>query len=54
MRTLKISEPGEEQPWMKKKRWPFDGKYPWWDRDSIAVECPDRTNTVSLTIERKR
>jgi uncharacterized repeat protein (TIGR04076 family) len=54
MRTLKESETGEEQPWMKKKRLQFDGKYPWWDKDSIEVECPDRYNTVSFTIERKK
>jgi uncharacterized repeat protein (TIGR04076 family) len=32
----------------------FGGKYPWWDKDQIEVECPDRFNTVSLKIERKR
>ena len=32
----------------------FGGKYPWWDKDSIEVECPDRANPVSLTIERKK
>jgi uncharacterized repeat protein (TIGR04076 family) len=31
----------------------FGGKYPWWDKDLIEVECPDRYNTVSLKIERK-
>ena len=39
---------------MKKKRLQFDGKYPWWDKDSTEVGCPDRYNTVSLTIERKK
>jgi len=32
----------------------FGGKYPWWDKDQIEVECPDRYNTVSLKIEKKR
>jgi uncharacterized repeat protein (TIGR04076 family) len=32
----------------------FGGKYPWWDKDMIEVECPDRYNTVSLKIERKK
>lgn len=31
----------------------FGGKYPWWDRDKIEVDCPDRTNTVSIRIEKK-
>jgi hypothetical protein len=39
---------------MKKKRLQSDGKYPWWDKDFIDVGCPDRYNTVSLMIERKR
>jgi uncharacterized repeat protein (TIGR04076 family) len=39
---------------MKKKGLHFDGKYPWCNKDSIQVECPDRTNTVSFTIERKK
>jgi len=32
----------------------FGGKYPWWDKDQIEVECPDRYNTVSLRIEKKK
>jgi uncharacterized repeat protein (TIGR04076 family) len=32
----------------------FDGKYPWWNKDTIEVECPDRYNTVSLRIERRK
>ncbi len=32
----------------------FGGKYPWWDKDEIEVECPDRYNTVSLKIVKKR
>ncbi len=32
----------------------FGGKYPWWDRDKIEVECPDRYNTVSIRIEKKK
>lgn len=32
----------------------FGGKYPWWDKDTIEVECPDRYNTVSLKIEREK
>ena len=32
----------------------FGGKYPWWDKDLIEVECPDRYNTVSLKVERKK
>ncbi len=32
----------------------FGGKYPWWEKDEIDVECPDRYNTVSIRIERKR
>ena len=32
----------------------FDGKYPWWDKDSIEVECPDRYNVVSLKIEKNK
>jgi uncharacterized repeat protein (TIGR04076 family) len=31
----------------------FGGKYPWWEQETIDVECPDRYNTVSLKIERK-
>jgi len=32
----------------------FGGKYPWWDKDEIEMECPDRYNTVSLRIEKKK
>jgi uncharacterized repeat protein (TIGR04076 family) len=32
----------------------FGGKYPWWDKDTIEVECPDRYNIVSLKVERKK
>ena len=32
----------------------FGGKYPWWEKDCIEVECPDRYNMVSLKIERKK
>lgn len=32
----------------------FGGKYPWWDREVIEVECPDRFNTVSLRIEKEK
>ncbi len=32
----------------------FGGKYPWWEKDQIEVECPDRSNTVSLKIEKKK
>ena len=32
----------------------FGGKYPWWEKDLIEVECPDRYNTVSLRIEKKK
>jgi uncharacterized repeat protein (TIGR04076 family) len=32
----------------------FGGKYPWWDKEQIEVECPDRYNTVSLRIEKKK
>jgi uncharacterized repeat protein (TIGR04076 family) len=32
----------------------FDGKYPWWEKDTIEVDCPDPTNTVSLKIEKKK
>jgi uncharacterized repeat protein (TIGR04076 family) len=32
----------------------FDGKYPWWEKDSADVECPDRYNVLSLRIERKK
>ncbi len=32
----------------------FGGKYPWWEKDGIEVECPDRYNAISLKIEKKR
>jgi len=32
----------------------FGGKYPWWDQDTIEVECPDRYNVVSLKVEKKK
>jgi len=32
----------------------FDGKYPWWEKDSVDVECPDRYNVLSLKITRKK
>jgi hypothetical protein len=32
----------------------LEGKYPWWDKITIEVECPDRYNTVSLKVEEKR
>jgi uncharacterized repeat protein (TIGR04076 family) len=32
----------------------FGGQYPWWGKDTIDVECPDRYNVVSLKIERKK
>ena len=32
----------------------FGGKYPWWERDLIDLECPDRYNVVSLRVERKK
>jgi len=32
----------------------FGGKYPWWDQDVLELECPDRYNTVSIRLERKK
>jgi len=32
----------------------FGGKYPWWKRDTMEVECPDHYNAVSLRVERKK
>jgi len=32
----------------------FGGKYPWWDKDEIEVEGPDRYSTVSLRIEKRK
>lgn len=32
----------------------FGGKYPWWEKDAIDVECSDRYNTVSLKIEKNK
>jgi len=26
----------------------FGGKYPWWDKNTIEVECSDRYNAISL------
>jgi uncharacterized repeat protein (TIGR04076 family) len=28
----------------------FGGKYPWFSRDELVLECPDRQNTVTLKI----
>lgn len=32
----------------------FGGKYPWSEQETMDVECPDRYNTVSLRIEKKK
>ena len=31
----------------------FGGKYPWWDKDYIEVECPDRYQHGFSEDERK-
>jgi len=31
----------------------FGGKYPWWEGDSVLVQCPDPVNTVTLKLERQ-
>ena len=30
----------------------FGGRMPWWDADSIEVQCPDLANLVTLKLER--
>ena len=30
----------------------FGGSMPWWQGDTIQVECPDRRNLVTLKLER--
>ncbi|MBN2467511.1 MAG: TIGR04076 family protein [Deltaproteobacteria bacterium] len=30
----------------------FGGKFPWWEGDSIELECPDRYNLLTLKLER--
>ncbi len=30
----------------------FGGKLPWWEEDTIELECPDRYNLVSMKLER--
>lgn len=30
----------------------FEGKLPWWQGDTIKLECPDKFNLVTLQLER--
>ena len=32
----------------------FGGGLPWWEGDTIQVECPDRHNLVTLKLERSK
>ena len=32
----------------------FGGSYPWWQGDTIEVQCPDLQNLVTLKLERSK
>ena len=32
----------------------FGGEYPWWEGDTIELECPDKYNLVTLKLERSK
>lgn len=32
----------------------FGGSFPWWEGDTIQLECPDRQNLVTLKLERSK
>ncbi|HUT87087.1 MAG TPA: TIGR04076 family protein [Candidatus Heimdallarchaeota archaeon] len=32
----------------------FGGSYPWWQGDTIEVQCPDLQNLVTLRLERTK
>ena len=32
----------------------FDGKLPWWEEDTIELECPDRFNLLTLRLKRTK
>jgi uncharacterized repeat protein (TIGR04076 family) len=32
----------------------FGGKFPWWEGDSIELECPDRFNLLTIKLERSK
>jgi len=32
----------------------FGGKLPWWEGDTIQVQCPDKFNLVTMKLERTK
>jgi len=32
----------------------FGGKFPWWEGDTIELECPDRFNLLTVRLERTK
>lgn len=32
----------------------FGGSYPWWEGDTIELECPDRANLVTIQLQRSQ